>query len=179
MERTWLFLLMISPCLSLTFGVIRSLLKSLVNWLSKKVSISYQKMIVVISDKLINFNIWLLWTIQVVVEMIFLIDLNVISSPSTWPLLHKEPSRTFMVVFLKYSSTLRNMHLKLSPWDHYLLMQLLVFGMQLRENYSQPQLSSITTSHLESSLVSSRECAVLLLNQNTKLSKTACKLKIK
>ena len=146
MERTWLFLLMISPCLSLTFGVIRSLLKSLVNWLSKKVSISYQKMIVVISDKLINFNTWLPWTTQVVVEMIFLIDLNVISSPSTWLLHHREPSRTFMVVFLKFSSTQRNMPLKLFQWDHYLSMQQLVFGTQSRENYFQPQLSSITTS---------------------------------
>ena len=56
MENSWLSSLMICLCLSSMLGVIRLLLKSLVNLLTKKVSISLKKILVVFSNKSRTFN---------------------------------------------------------------------------------------------------------------------------
>jgi len=78
--RKWLSSLMTCLCLLLTLGVIRLLLKSLVNWLTKKVSISLRKTWEATSNKSTTCNSWVLWIILVVVVTISLIVLNVNSS---------------------------------------------------------------------------------------------------
>lgn len=96
-ERRWLSSLMICPCLLLTLGEIKLLLKSQGNWLIKKVSISSVKTTEELSSPLKVFSSWVLWITQVVVGMTFPTDLRGNSSLSIWLHPLKNQLRTFMV----------------------------------------------------------------------------------
>jgi len=166
--KIWLFSLMICLCPSLTLGVTRSLWKSLVNWLTTRVSTSLKKILVVSSNRLTTYNSWELWTILAVVVMTFLTDSSVSSSQSTWLLLATSQSETSMVAFSVLYSPLRDTLRMLSTWRPFSSMQLLQFGKLLESVYSQHLQSSITYSIFVNLLVSLVVFAKLPNNTNSR-----------